>query len=115
MAVHLALMLHELGTNAGKYGSLTTDKGWVAISWSVAGDVLNLQWVERGGPKVSAPTQRGFGTTLIEQSAKSEGGNAELVLAGRHYLENSDDFATFYRAPKRAPSSGIDEGTGGTE
>ncbi len=80
MATHLALMLHELGTNSSKYGALSAVKGWVAISWTVTGDTLNLQWVERGGPRVSVPTKRGFGTTLIEQSAKSEGGVAELVF-----------------------------------
>jgi CheY-like chemotaxis protein len=41
--------------------------------------VLQLKWVERGGPAVSAPTRRGFGTTLIEQSAKSEGGEAQVL------------------------------------
>jgi signal transduction histidine kinase/CheY-like chemotaxis protein len=80
MAVHLAVMLHELGTNSVKHGALSSAKGWVTVNWSVAGDVLNLQWVERGGPIVSAPAKRGFGTSLIEQSAKSEGGNAELFF-----------------------------------
>ncbi len=80
MAVHVAVMLHELGTNSLKYGALSAPKGWVAVSWTVAGDMLNLQWVERGGPAVSAPTRRGFGTTLIEQSARSEGGSAERLI-----------------------------------
>jgi PAS domain S-box-containing protein len=79
-AVHVAVMLHELGTNSIKYGALSAAKGWVTVNWSVAGDVLNLQWVERGGPTVSAPARRGFGTALIEQSAKSEGGNAEQLF-----------------------------------
>jgi two-component sensor histidine kinase len=80
MAVHVGVMLHELGTNSLKYGALSVPKGWVAVNWTVAGDILNLQWVERGGPVVSAPTRRGFGTTLIEQSAKSEGGKAERLI-----------------------------------
>jgi signal transduction histidine kinase/CheY-like chemotaxis protein len=80
IAVHVAVMLHELGTNSVKYGALSVAKGWVTVNWSVAGDVLNLQWVERGGPMVSVPAKRGFGTTLIEQSAKSEGGNAEQLF-----------------------------------
>ena len=79
-AVHMAVTLHELGTNSVKYGSLSVPKGSVAIDWSVTGDALNLQWVERGGPVVSAPAWRGFGTTLIEQSAKSEGGRAEQLF-----------------------------------
>ena len=73
-------MLHELGTNSIKYGALSASKGWVAVNWTVLGDMLNLQWVERGGPPVSAPSRRGFGTTLIEQSAKSEGGKAEPLV-----------------------------------
>jgi len=80
MAVHLAITLHELGTNSIKYGALSAPKGWVAVSWTVLGDMLNLQWVERWGPPVSAPSRRGFGTTLIEQSARSEGGDAEQLI-----------------------------------
>jgi CheY-like chemotaxis protein len=80
MAAHVALILHELGTNSIKYGVLSAAKGWVTVSWTVVGDVLNLRWMERGGPMVSAPSRRGFGTTLIEQSAKSEGGNAERII-----------------------------------
>jgi PAS domain S-box-containing protein len=78
-AVHLALMLHELGTNSTKHGALSAIGGRVAVSWSVTNDVLNLQWVERGGPAVASPTRRGFGTTLIEQSAKSEGGSTRML------------------------------------
>jgi len=80
MAVHLAVMLHELGTNSIKYGALSAPAGWVAVNWTVSGDKLNVQWGERGGPLVSAPSRRGFGTTLIEQSAKSEGGEAEQLI-----------------------------------
>jgi PAS domain S-box-containing protein len=80
MAVHLAVMLHELGTNSMKYGAFSAPKGWVTINWTVSGDMLDLQWVERGGPTVAAPSRRGFGTTLIEQSAKSEGGKAERLV-----------------------------------
>jgi CheY-like chemotaxis protein len=72
--------LHELGTNSVKYGALSAAKGRVTVNWSVIGDVLNLQWVERGEPTVSAPTKCGFGTALIEQSAKSEGGNAQQLF-----------------------------------
>ena len=80
MALHLAVMLHEMGTNSIKYGALSAVKGCVGIDWKVVGDMLNLQWVERGGPPVSAPSRRGFGTTLIEQSARSEGGKAEQLI-----------------------------------
>ncbi|HEY7665898.1 MAG TPA: response regulator [Xanthobacteraceae bacterium] len=78
-ALHMALMLHELGTNGAKYGALSTSAGWVAVSWTIKDHVLRLRWVERGGPSVTAPIARGFGTTLIEQSAKSEGGTAVML------------------------------------
>ena len=79
-ALHAALMLHELGTNAIKYGALSTIKGIVAIRWSVADTVLRLRWEERGGPVARAPARRGFGRTLIEQSAKGEGGDAQMSI-----------------------------------
>jgi two-component sensor histidine kinase len=80
---HVALMLHELGTNSGKYGALSTEKGWVTINWTVHDSVLRLKWVEQGGPPVAAPVKRGFGTTLIEQSARSEGGDAHMSIAAQ--------------------------------
>ena len=80
MVQHVALMLHELGTNSGKYGTLSTEKGWVTIHWTVEDALLRLTWVEHGGPQVSAPIKRGFGTTLIEQSARSEGGEARMSI-----------------------------------
>jgi signal transduction histidine kinase/DNA-binding response OmpR family regulator len=78
-AVHFALMLHELATNSAKYGALSTADGNVAITWSLDDHDLHLTWVERGGPPVVAPTTRGFGTTLIEQSARGEGGAARVL------------------------------------
>jgi PAS domain S-box-containing protein len=78
MTVHLALMLHELGTNSAKYGALSVPQGSVTVTWTVNDAILHLQWKERGGPAVAAPRTRGFGITLIEQSAKSEGGNARM-------------------------------------
>ncbi len=80
MVQHVALMLHELGTNSAKHGALSTDKGWVTINWTIEDGLLHLKWVEQGGPPVSAPITRGFGTTLIEQSARSEGGNSRMLI-----------------------------------
>jgi PAS domain S-box-containing protein len=81
MTLHCALLLHELGTNAAKYGALSAAKGWIAITWSVRDSVLHLRWAERDGPPVSAPTRRGFGSTLIDQSVRSQGGRAEVSYA----------------------------------
>jgi light-regulated signal transduction histidine kinase (bacteriophytochrome) len=64
----LALVIHELMTNAAKYGALA-DSGTVAISWIVDADgSLLMSWKESGGPAVTAPTRRGFGSTIIERS-----------------------------------------------
>ncbi|PVX30034.1 response regulator [Sphingomonas pokkalii] len=76
-ALHLALVLHELVTNAHKYGALSVPEGRVALTWQVRDGVLALDWRESGGPPVAAPARRGFGTALIERSLKAEGGSAE--------------------------------------
>jgi CheY-like chemotaxis protein len=81
-------MLHELGTNAIKYGALSTAKGMVTIGWSVADAMLRLRWEERGGPVVHAPARRGFGRTLIEQSAKGEGGDALMSIEAEGVVWN---------------------------
>lgn len=79
----LALILHELGTNAAKYGALSIQEGHVAISWDITliGDENRLcfRWEEIGGPPVKPPTHTGFGSRLIERSLKhSFGGAARL-------------------------------------
>jgi PAS domain S-box-containing protein len=82
-AVSMAMAVHELATNAVKYGALANDGGWVEIGWTVqpvaAGIDLRLSWVERGGPPVTPPERRGFGTRLIARSLGSENGVAELT------------------------------------
>jgi PAS domain S-box-containing protein len=62
----IGLAIHELSTNAGKYGALSTDMGRVDIFWGMADDTLTISWSERDGPPVSPPRQRGFGSTVIE-------------------------------------------------
>jgi two-component sensor histidine kinase len=63
----VAMMFHELTTNAAKYGALTDDEGKVSIRWSKTGDHLDFQWLERGGPKISAaPKSTGFGSKLLQ-------------------------------------------------
>lgn len=84
-AVGVSLVLHELITNAVKYGALSTSQGQVAITWNVSQDgegrrYLTLLWREAGGPSVAQPTRRGFGTRLIERSFGAETrGHARLV------------------------------------
>ena len=80
----LSLMLHELATNAAKYGALSRDGGTVDLAWSsieAPEGRLVLTWTERGGPPVEPPRRRGFGCTLIEQSAQhGPGGTARLAF-----------------------------------
>jgi PAS domain S-box-containing protein len=80
-AVHLALVLHELATNARKYGALSVPSGQLSITWDTqtnAGRELFLEWKETGVPKVRAPTSHGFGTTLIERTLEAHGGEAAI-------------------------------------
>jgi two-component sensor histidine kinase len=81
--VPMTLILHELVTNASKYGALSTAQGVVYLTWRVATDAgrsaLHLHWNEENGPPVTSPGGSGFGTRLIEFSAaQSLGGSAEL-------------------------------------
>lgn len=77
-AVTLALVLHELATNAAKYGALGTSTGHVSIEWTVDGSTILLRWSEVGGPCVEAPPRKGFGSRLISASAAQLGGTAEI-------------------------------------
>ncbi len=74
----LTLMLHELATNAGKYGALTVPDGTVAVDWAVCRggdkDLLDLSWTERGGPPAAEPTRKGFGSRLIRMGLTGSGG-----------------------------------------
>lgn len=84
VALSLSLMLHELATNAAKYGALSNASGRVAVAWgtrwSGAGPRLRLTWVERGGPPVTPPVRKGFGTRLIERGLAGQvGGEVEMA------------------------------------
>jgi PAS domain S-box-containing protein len=84
-ALSLAMLFHELATNAAKYGALSIDAGQVAVDWDCevldSGDRrLTLRWRERGGPPVAPPTRRGFGSRLIERTATHDlRGTVELA------------------------------------
>ena len=74
----LTLCLHELATNAAKYGALSNDSGKVHLSWETLGNgrdrKLRLTWRETGGPPVTVPERKGFGSLLIEQAVSSDSG-----------------------------------------
>jgi two-component sensor histidine kinase len=80
-ALGLALALHELGTNAAKYGAWSGEEGRVSIAWRIEGDSLQLEWKEEGGPPVTEPEARGFGSRLIERGLQADlGGSAKLFF-----------------------------------
>jgi PAS domain S-box-containing protein len=75
----IGLALHELATNAGKYGALSTGAGRVGISWGNVGDIFTMNWTEREGPPISAPERRGFGTIVMDaMAARSVDGTVHL-------------------------------------
>ncbi|HEY0437406.1 MAG TPA: MASE1 domain-containing protein [Phenylobacterium sp.] len=83
-ALAIAMALHELGTNAAKYGALSVEHGHVDVAWTwnEAKRLLKLTWTESGGPPVSTPKARGFGSRLIERGLKTDlGGAARLTFA----------------------------------
>ncbi|WP_207455639.1 PAS domain S-box protein [Azospirillum sp. SYSU D00513] len=71
-AVSLAMAVHELATNAVKYGGLSGPAGTVEVRWGTGGGRLGLTWRERGGPPVAPPARRGFGTRMIERGLAAE-------------------------------------------
>lgn len=118
----LALVVHELITNAAKYGALAGDDGHVEISWRLdpAGSLL-IDWVEVGGPPVQPPTRRGFGSTIIEHSLPHElagrasiafpatGVIVHLEVPAQHVVAQHRPAETAVAAPR-----GLGGGLGGT-
>ncbi len=95
----MALMLHELSTNAAKYGALSQAGGQVTVAWSLdESGACVIEWKEEGGPEVSPPSRRGFGSVLIERSIPFDLGgeshtefnpgglHARFLIPGRHLL-----------------------------
>jgi two-component sensor histidine kinase len=81
MAVNLAMALHELATNAVKYGALSKRGGHVELTWGVTHSepMLHVNWRESGGPSVMKPERQGFGTRMIKRVLASElGGKVQL-------------------------------------
>lgn len=82
-AVTLNMAFHELATNAAKYGALTRPDGRISVTWDVdrtaEPQIIAIDWIETGGPRVSSPDRRGFGSRLIEQGVARElGGHIHL-------------------------------------
>lgn len=103
-ALSLSMALHELCTNAAKYGALSVPDGRVSIRWTVEtndeGRCLRLRWREEGGPSVTAPARKGFGSRLIErQLARELRGKVELAYA-------SEGVSCIIEAPLSVPGIG---------
>ena len=77
----LSLIVHELATNAAKYGALSAPNGVIAIEWTERDGDIVVVWTESGGPDVVAPDKRSFGTNLIERSLDAFKGTARIEFA----------------------------------
>jgi two-component sensor histidine kinase len=71
-ALGLAMALQELGANAVRHGALSAEDGRVDVSWTLAGGAVEFTWAETGGPAVTAPLRRGFGSRLIQEGLSRE-------------------------------------------
>jgi len=80
LAVSLALMFHELATNAGKYGAFSSPRGLLQVSWSVSDDRLNITWDETEGPPVETVGEAGFGTKLLKSALSPFNGKTEITF-----------------------------------
>lgn len=117
----MALMLHELSTNAAKYGALSRSGGILSVRWSYDdSNGCSIGWTESGGPTVTPPSRRGFGTVLIDRSIPfdlggdsdvqylPEGLRARFRLPARHVSTGADTEPVRARKPKAMPAAGID-------
>lgn len=84
-ALSLGMIFHELATNAAKYGALSSSDGRVMVDWSISNQadrLLTIDWTETGGPEVSVPERRGFGTRMVERNVRHDlAGDVQLRYA----------------------------------
>jgi two-component sensor histidine kinase len=78
LAVSLALIFHELATNAGKYGAFSSARGLLQVSWSMTDDRLTVAWDETEGPSIGKVGEPGFGTKLLESALRPFDGKTEI-------------------------------------
>ena len=81
VATVLALIFHELTTNATKYGALSTPQGTIALAWRSSDGRVEFDWVESGGPQPAASRRQGFGTTLLRKGIRQFGGSVDMQFA----------------------------------
>jgi two-component sensor histidine kinase len=80
LAVSLALIFHELATNAGKYGAFSSPRGLLQVSWSVLDDRLHIAWDETEGPPITGIGAPGFGTKLLKSALAPFDGKTEIAF-----------------------------------
>jgi two-component sensor histidine kinase len=80
LALTMALIVHELATNAAKYGALSRPAGKLSVHWSLADRILNLNWREAGGPPIDSPTRHGFGLRLLPRALEQFSGAVETTF-----------------------------------
>ena len=81
LALTMALLVHELATNAAKYGALSSGAGKLSIDWALSDTCLKLDWRESGGPPVSPPSHNGFGTRLFLRALEQFSGKVDATFA----------------------------------
>ena len=101
LALMMALLVHELATNAAKYGALSNPTGTVSISWSVLDSILEFHWSETGGPTVSQPTRKGFGLQLLSRALDQFNGTAELKFRPAGLAPGAHVFKTAERSKRK--------------
>lgn len=106
LAQTIALALHELATNAVKYGALSTDSGKIRIRWATASGRLKLTWAESGGPPIREPERGGYGMRVVKGSIENHGGGKVRFdwLPEGLLCSMSLDYAPGERALAEAPS-----------
>lgn len=86
LALTMALLVHELATNAAKHGALSCEAGQVGISWSLSDERLSLEWREFDGPTVATPLSHGFGLRLLSRALEQFGGAVETTFAPTGFI-----------------------------
>ena len=95
LAVSLALIFHELATNAGKYGAFSAARGLLQVSWTMSDDRVSIVWDETEGPAVGPVGQAGFGTKLLNSALRPFDGKTEIS-----YLKTGIHCTMQCRVPK---------------
>ena len=86
LALTMALLFHELATNAAKHGALSCEAGQVGIRWSLCEERLSLEWRERNGPTVATPLSHGFGMRLLSRALDQFGGAVETTFVPTGFI-----------------------------